>query len=225
MSSVKAPPPPRKIAVAACVGATIEWYDFFYGTAAGLVFNKLYFSDLDGPAAQFASFATFAVGFLARPIGGLLFGHFGDRLGRKRMLIYTLVIMGVGTTAIGLLPSYDAIGVWAPVLLVILRIVQGIGVGGEYGGTVLLAVEYAPANRRGFFGSFAHIGVPAGLFLPRPPSRSRACCRRPRFSPGAGGSASRPAEDATARHGYAVYRGIHSPEASRLGSAGNPCIA
>jgi MFS transporter, MHS family, shikimate and dehydroshikimate transport protein len=162
----KPPPSARKVALAACVGATIEWYDFFlYGTAAGLVFNKLFFSDLSGPAAQFASFATFAVGFLARPVGGLLFGHFGDKIGRKQMLLLTLVIMGAGTTLIGLLPSYDTIGVWAPVLLVVLRILQGIGVGGEYGGAVLLAVEYAPKSRRGFFGSFAHIGVPGGLFL------------------------------------------------------------
>ena len=156
----------RKVAVAAAVGATIEWYDFFlYGTAAGLVFDKLFFSGLDGPAAQFAAFGTFAVGFVARPVGGLIFGHFGDRVGRKKMLIWTLVIMGAGTAAIGLLPSYDSIGVWAPVLLVLLRILQGIGVGGEYGGAVLLAVEFAPAERRGFFGSFAHIGVPGGLFL------------------------------------------------------------
>lgn len=156
----------RKVAVASAVGATIEWYDFFlYGTAAGLVFDKLFFSGLDGPAAQFAAFGTFAVGFIARPVGGLVFGHFGDRVGRKKMLIWTLVIMGAGTAAIGLLPSYEAIGVWAPVLLVLLRILQGIGVGGEYGGAVLLAVEFAPAERRGFFGSFAHIGVPGGLFL------------------------------------------------------------
>jgi MFS family permease len=161
-----APPTPRRVALASAVGATIEWYDFFlYGTAAGLVFDKLFFNGLDGPAAQFAAFGTFAVGFLARPVGGLIFGHFGDRLGRKKMLLMTLVIMGVGTAAIGLLPSYDSIGVWAPILLVVLRILQGIGVGGEYGGAVLLAVEYAPAERRGFFGSFAHIGVPGGLFL------------------------------------------------------------
>jgi len=159
-------PTPRKVAVASAVGATIEWYDFFlYGTAAGLVFNKLYFNGLDGPAAQFAAFATFAVGFFARPIGGLIFGHFGDRIGRKKMLILTLVIMGVGTAAIGLLPTYDQIGIWAPIALVVLRVLQGIGVGGEYGGAVLLAVEYAPAKRRGFFGSFAHIGVPGGLLL------------------------------------------------------------
>jgi MFS family permease len=154
------------VAVASAVGATIEWYDFFlYGTAAGLVFDKLYFNGLDGPAAQFAAFATFAVGFLARPVGGLIFGHFGDRIGRKQMLLLTLVIMGVGTAAIGLLPSYDRIGVWAPVALVVLRVLQGIGVGGEYGGAVLLAVEYAPPGRRGFLGSFAHIGVPGGLLL------------------------------------------------------------
>src|SRR5690242_2686340 len=159
-------PSPRRVAMASAVGATIEWYDFFlYGTAAGLVFDKLFFNGLDGPAAQFAAFGTFAVGFLARPVGGLIFGHFGDRIGRKQMLLLTLLIMGVGTAAIGLLPSYDSIGVWAPILLVVLRILQGIGVGGEYGGAVLLAVEYAPAERRGFFGSFAHIGVPGGLFL------------------------------------------------------------
>ena len=157
---------PRRVAVASAVGATIEWYDFFlYGTAAGLVFDKLFFNGLDGPAAQFAAFGTFAVGFLARPIGGFVFGHFGDRVGRKKMLLATLLIMGIGTAAIGLLPSYDSIGVWAPVLLVILRVLQGIGVGGEYGGAVLLAVEYAPPRRRGFYGSFAHIGVPGGLLL------------------------------------------------------------
>ena len=165
-SAVSTAPSPRKVAVASAVGATIEWYDFFlYGTAAGLVFDKLFFNALDGAAAQFAAFGTFAVGFLARPIGGILFGHFGDRIGRKKMLVLTLLIMGVGTAAIGLLPSYDSIGVWAPVLLIVLRILQGIGVGGEYGGAVLLAVEYAPPERRGFLGSFAHIGVPGGLLL------------------------------------------------------------
>ena len=161
-----ASPSPRRVAVASAVGATIEWYDFFlYGTAAGLVFDRLFFNGLDGTAAQFAAFGTFAVGFLARPLGGFVFGHFGDRVGRKKMLLVTLVIMGVGTAAIGLLPSYDSIGVLAPVLLVVLRILQGIGVGGEYGGAVLLAVEYAPPRRRGFYGSFAHIGVPGGLLL------------------------------------------------------------
>ena len=145
------PPSPRRVALASAVGATIEWYDFFlYGTAAAVVFDKLYFNGLDGSAAQFAAFATFAVGFFARPIGGLIFGHYGDRIGRKQMLLLTLVIMGVGTALIGLLPTYDQIGVWAPIALVVLRVLQGIGVGGEYGGAVLLAVEYAPAERRGF---------------------------------------------------------------------------
>src|SRR6195952_184109 len=165
-TEVPAGPTPRRVALASAVGATIEWYDFFlYGTAAGLVFDKLYFNGLDGPAAQFAGFGTFAVGFLARPVGGLIFGHFGDRIGRKKMLLLTLLIMGGGTALIGLLPSYDSIGVWAPILLVTLRVLQGIGIGGEYGGAVLLAVEFAPVRRRGFYGSFAHIGVPGGLFL------------------------------------------------------------
>jgi MHS family shikimate/dehydroshikimate transporter-like MFS transporter len=165
-STIDVAPSARRIALASAVGATIEWYDFFlYGTAAGLVFDKLFFNGLAGPAAQLAAFGTFAVGFLARPVGGLLFGHFGDRLGRKKMLVLTLLIMGGGTAAIGLLPSYDSIGVWAPILLVALRVLQGIGIGGEYGGAVLLAVEFAPARRRGFYGSFAHIGVPGGLLL------------------------------------------------------------
>lgn len=156
----------RRIAVASSVGAIIEWYDFFlYGTAAGLIFDKLYFGALSGTAATFASFGTFAVGFLARPIGGLIFGHFGDRIGRKKMLIWTLIIMGAGTALVGVLPTYQQIGVAAPILLVVLRVLQGIGVGGEYGGAVLLTVEFSPAKRRGFFGSFAHIGVPGGLFL------------------------------------------------------------
>ena len=166
LGTSEAPPSPQRVAMASAVGATIEWYDFFrYGTAAGLVFDKLFFNGLDGPAAQFAAFGTFAVGFLARPIGGFVFGHFGDRIGRKKMLVLTLLIMGLGTASIGLLPSYDSIGVWAPILLVTLRVLQGMGIGGEYGGAVLLAVEYAPAARRGFFGSFAHIGVPGGLLL------------------------------------------------------------
>ncbi len=162
----KATANPKRVALAASVGATIEWYDFFlYGTAAGLVFDRLYFNGLSGTAATFASFGTFAVGFLARPVGGLIFGHFGDRIGRKTMLIWTLVIMGVGTSLVGLLPTYDSIGVLAPIALVVLRILQGIGVGGEYGGAVLLATEFAPHGRRGLYGSFAHIGVPGGLVL------------------------------------------------------------
>ena len=156
----------RRIAIASAIGAVIEWYDFFlYGTAAGLVFTDLFFSGLTGATAQFASFGTFAVGFLARPVGGLIFGHFGDRLGRKKMLVLTLLIMGLGTAAIGLLPTYAQIGIWAPILLVTLRVLQGIGIGGEYDGGVLIAAEFAPPKRRGYFASFAHIGVPGGLLL------------------------------------------------------------
>ncbi len=156
----------RKVVLASFVGTTIEWYDFFlYGTAAALVFNQLFFPAIDDSAGLLASFATFAVGFAARPIGGLLFGHFGDRIGRKRMLVLSLLIMGIGTFAIGLLPTYDSIGVLAPVLLVLMRILQGIGIGGEWGGAVLITVEHAPAGKRGFYGSFPQMGVPAGLLL------------------------------------------------------------
>lgn len=159
-------PSPRRVALASAIGATVEWYDFFlYGAAASLVFGPLFFSGLEGPAAQLAAFGTFAVGFVARPVGGLIFGHWGDRIGRKAMLVWTLAVMGLGTALIGVLPSYDRIGVWAPVLLVTLRVLQGIGVGGEYGGAVLLCTEHAPPERRGWFGSWAHIGVPGGLLL------------------------------------------------------------
>ena len=155
-----------KVALASSIGAAIEWYDFFiYGTAAGLVFNKLYFPNSDPAVGTLLAFATFAVGFLARPIGSLIFGHFGDRVGRKKILIATLLIMGLGTAAIGVVPTYEAIGVWAPVLLISLRVVQGIGIGGEYGGAVLMAVEYAPAGKRGFYGSWPQAGVPAGLLM------------------------------------------------------------
>jgi len=156
----------RRVALASSIGATIEWYDFFiYGTAAALVFNKLFFSNLDPTTGRLVAFAAFGVGYLARPIGSLIFGHFGDRVGRKKMLILTLFIMGLGTIVIGLLPTYSAIGTSAPILLVLMRILQGIGVGGEYGGAVLMAVEYAPKGRRGFFGSWPQTGVPAGLLL------------------------------------------------------------
>ncbi len=156
----------RTVALSASVGATIEWYDFFiYGTASALVFNKLFFTNLTPSVGTLVAFATFAVGYLARPFGALLFGHFGDRIGRKKILILTLMIMGVGTLAIGFLPTYESIGLWAPVLLVAMRVLQGIGVGGEYGGAVLMAVEYAPHGRRGFYGSWPQVGVPAGLLL------------------------------------------------------------
>src|SRR5689334_11803319 len=156
-----------RVAIASWIGTSIEWYDFFlYATAAALVLGPLFFSPKLSPlAAQLSAFATFAVGFIARPIGGIVFGHFGDRLGRKRMLVLTLLIMGISTFLIGLLPTYTSAGVWAPILLLVLRVLQGLGIGGEWGGAVLMAVEYAPKERRGFYGSWPQIGVPAGLFL------------------------------------------------------------
>ena len=156
----------RKVALASLIGTTIEWYDFFiYGTAAALVFNELFFPAFDPTVGTIAAFATFAVGFLARPLGGVLFAHFGDKVGRKPMLIVSLMMMGVATLAMGLLPTYASIGVWAPVLLTLLRYTQGLGVGGEWGGAALMAVEHAPENRRGFYGSWPQVGVPAGLLL------------------------------------------------------------
>ena len=161
-----APNSVRLVAVASLVGTTIEWYDFFlYGTAAALVFNRLFFPTFDPLAGTLAAFGTYAVGFVARPVGGIVIGHFGDRIGRKSMLVLTLVIMGVATFLIGLLPTYEQIGPWAAVALVLLRVAQGFGVGGEWGGAVLMAVEHAPARARGFYGSWPQIGVPAGLLL------------------------------------------------------------
>src|SRR5688572_11644319 len=155
----------RPVILASFIGTTIEWYDFFlYGTAAALVFNRLFFPNVDPLIGTLSAFGTFAVGFVARPFGGMVFGHYGDRLGGKSMLVYSLVIMGVATFLIGLLPTYDSIGVWAPVLLVLLRCAQGIGVGGEWGGAVLMAVEHSPPDRRGLSGSWPQMGVPAGLF-------------------------------------------------------------
>ncbi len=152
--------------LASFIGTTIEWYDFFlYGTAAALVFNRLFFPTLDPLAGTMASFGTYAVGFFARPVGGIVFGHFGDRMGRKSMLVTTLMLMGTATFLIGLLPTYDTIGVAAPVLLVLLRFVQGFGVGGEWGGAVLMAVEHGHGSRRGWYASWVQAGVPAGLVL------------------------------------------------------------
>src|SRR5574339_418142 len=156
----------RLVAVASMIGTTIEWYDFFlYGTVAALVFNKLFFPTFDPLAGTLAAFGTYTVGFVARPIGGIVIGHYGDRIGRKSMLVLTLVIMGVATFGIGLLPTYAQIGPWAGVALVILRLAQGFGVGGEWGGAVLMAVEHAPRTARGFYGSWPQVGVPAGLLL------------------------------------------------------------
>jgi MFS transporter, MHS family, shikimate and dehydroshikimate transport protein len=156
----------QKVAFASAIGCIIEWYDFFlYGVVAGLVFNKVFFPKEDPFVGLLLAYATFAVGFVARPIGGIIFGHFGDKIGRKSMLVITLLIMGISTFLIGLLPTYASIGVWAPILLLTLRICQGLGLGGEWGGAVLMAVEYAPKEHRGYFGSWPQIGVPAGLFL------------------------------------------------------------
>ncbi|SAK60649.1 major facilitator transporter [Caballeronia arationis] len=157
---------PVRAAAAAFIGTMIEWYDFYiYATAAALVFGELYFPSHDPFVSTMASFATFAVGFFARPLGGIVFGHLGDKIGRKKALMTTLMMMGVATVCVGLLPSYTKVGLLAPVLLVLLRVVQGIAVGGEWGGAVLMAGEHAPEGRRTFFASFAQLGSPAGLIL------------------------------------------------------------
>jgi metabolite-proton symporter len=156
----------RRAMVAGTVGTAIEWYDFFlYGTAAALVFPKLFFPDASPYAAALASFATYAVGFAARPVGAAIFGHFGDRIGRKATLISTLLLMGIASTLIGILPGYATLGFWAPTLLVMLRLIQGIGVGGEWGGSVTLCMEWGNPRRRGFIGSWPQVGVPIGLLL------------------------------------------------------------
>ena len=172
MTSTSTPPPPvtantpRRVALASAIGTTIEWYDFYlYATATALVFNQLFFPSISPTAGTLAAFATYAAGFGARPIGAVISGHLGDRLGRKTVLVGALLIMGLATTAIGLLPSYATIGVAAPVLLVVLRLLQGLAVGGEWAGAAILAVEHAPPRRRGFFGSFTQLGSPAGMLL------------------------------------------------------------
>ncbi len=170
-AQVPTAPPPEyrqivKVALASLIGTSIEWYDYFlYGTAAALVFNKLFFPSFDPLVGTLLAFGTFSVGFIARPVGGIVFGHYGDRIGRKKMLYITILVMGLATTAIGLLPTYNSIGVWAPTLLVVMRLAQGFGLGGEWGGAVLMAVEHAPANRRGFYGSWPQIGAYIGLLL------------------------------------------------------------
>lgn len=156
----------RRVVIASVIGATIEWYDFFlYGIVAGIVFNKLYFPANDPVVSILLAYATFAVGFVARPLGGVVFGHFGDKIGRKSMLVLTLMIMGVATVLIGFLPTYQQIGLAAPILLLVLRIAQGIGIGGEWGGAVLMAYEYAPENQRGYYASLPQIGLAIGLCL------------------------------------------------------------
>lgn len=165
-AGAKTPENPAKVAFASFVGTAIEWYDYFlFGTAAVLVLNDQFFPSLSPVASQLSALATFAVAFIARPVGGLVFGHFGDRIGRKQMLVLSLLMMGGATVAIGLLPGYTTIGVAAPILLVVLRLIQGFGVGGEWGGAVLMAVEHAPRHKRAFYGSWPQAGVPAGSLL------------------------------------------------------------
>jgi len=152
------------VTAASTIGTAIEWYDFYlYSTAAALVLGPLFFPSENPAAGTLAAFATYAAGFVARPVGGILFGHFGDRVGRKYMLVLTLLIMGLATFVMGLLPTYEQVGVWAPVLLVTLRVLQGIGIGGEWGGAILMTTEHAPNRRRGFFGSWPQMGYPLGF--------------------------------------------------------------
>ncbi|MBO0997255.1 MHS family MFS transporter [Bacillus sp. SD075] len=155
-----------RVVGASLIGSTIEWYDFFlYGVVAGIVFNKLYFPADDPIVSTLLAYATFAVGFIARPVGGLIFGHFGDKIGRKSMLITSLGIMGGSTVLIALIPTYNQIGIWAPICLLILRILQGIGLGGEWGGAVLMTFEHAPIKKRGLYASLPQIGLSIGLLL------------------------------------------------------------
>jgi MHS family shikimate/dehydroshikimate transporter-like MFS transporter len=156
----------RAVVLASVAGTVIEWYDFFlYATAAALVFGQLFFLTFDPIAGTMAAFATYAVGFFFRPIGGIFCGHFGDRIGRKSMLVFTLLVMGGSSALIGLLPTYESIGVWAAILLVTLRCLQGFAAGGEWGGAVLMTTEYAPRGRRGLYGGFVAMGVALGLLL------------------------------------------------------------
>jgi MFS family permease len=156
----------RRVAFASGIGTTIEYYDFFiYGTASALVFAPQFFPQVSELAGRLAAFATFAVGFIARPLGGLVMGHLGDRLGRKSMLVWSLMLMGISTFAIGLLPNYASIGLWAPALLIVLRFIQCFAIGGEWGGAVLMSVEHAPQKRRGLFGGFVALGLPVGIIL------------------------------------------------------------
>lgn len=157
----------RRVASASAIGTAAEYYDFFaYGTAAVLFFGHLFFPSDDPLISTLAAFATYAVGFLARPLGGIVFGHIGDKVGRKKALVITILIVGLGTFCIGLLPTYDKIGIWAPVLLIFIRVLQGFGVGGEQAGAVLMTAEYSEPKHRGFFSSWVQIGAPVGSLLP-----------------------------------------------------------
>jgi metabolite-proton symporter len=163
---VRQPSSVRRVVVASLVGTSLEWYDFFiYGTAAALVFNQLFFPTFEPLVGTLLAFTTFAVGFVARPLGGIVFGHYGDKVGRKNVLVATLLLMGIATFLIGLMPTYATIGVWAPVLLVLLRFLQGLGLGGEWGGAVLMTLESGDRSKRGLNASWPQVGVPIGLLL------------------------------------------------------------
>lgn len=156
----------RRVLTASLVGSSIEWFDYFlYGTMAALVFNQLFFVNEDPTVGLMLAYASFALSFFIRPFGGIIFSHIGDRIGRKKTLVITLSLMGLATFGMGLLPTYQAIGIWAPILLITLRLVQGLGIGGEWGGALLLATEYAPPERRGFFGSIPQMGVTIGMVM------------------------------------------------------------
>ncbi len=156
----------RRILVASLVGSSIEWFDYFlYGTVSALVFNQIFFVNEDPTIGLLLAYASFALAFFIRPFGGVIFSHIGDRIGRKKTLVLTLSLMGVATFGMGLLPTYQAVGIWAPILLITLRLVQGLGIGGEWGGALLLAVEYAPAEKRGLFGAIPQMGITIGMLL------------------------------------------------------------
>ncbi|UWU25208.1 MHS family MFS transporter (plasmid) [Rhizobium sp. CB3060] len=157
----------RRVAIASCIGTTVEWYDFFiYATASALVFNKLFFPSFDPLVGSLVALGTYAAGFFVRPIGGLLFGYLGDRYGRKSALVTTLLIVGIATFVIGLMPTYESIGIAAPLILLFIRMLHGFGIGGEQGNAILIMCEHAPAKRRGYFGSWVQTGAPAGFILP-----------------------------------------------------------
>lgn len=156
----------KKVTTASFIGALLEWYDFFiFGTAAAVVFAPLFYPGTDPTTGTIAAFATFGVGFVARPLGAIVFGHFGDRVGRKSVLVITLMIMGIGTFLIGCLPTYETAGIWAPIMLVVLRLAQGFGLGGEYAGAALMTIEHAPEGRKGFFGSIIQSAASGGILL------------------------------------------------------------
>lgn len=164
--SSKTPPSPRRVAFASLIGTAVEWYDFFlFGICAALVFPKIFFPSEDPATALLASFATFGVAFLARPLGAVFFGHMGDTVGRKSALVTTLLLMGIATCLIGLVPTYESIGAWGAAALVVLRLCQGFAIGGEWGGAALMAIEHSPEGKRGFYGVFSQIGNPIGFFL------------------------------------------------------------